>query len=236
MKDNYTVYLHTVPKELNGYKRDKYYVGITCQDVKKRWNSGWGYYYQVFWTVIKKYGWNNIKHEILYEGLSKKEAEHKEMELIKYYNSRLGHDGYNATNGGEGGGGGTRDWAKPVYCIDTNKAYRTSDVAGEKLNINGNKIRHCCNANKTLKKCRHKYRSMHWVYLDDWSGLRKRPVYCVELKKIYMSVSLAEKHYFNTSVGACCSGKRKTAGRHPETNEKLHWMYLDEYLRIHDVA
>lgn len=52
---SYTVYMHTFP---NG----KRYVGITCQDVSRRWRDGKGYDEQAVHGAILKYGWNNIQH------------------------------------------------------------------------------------------------------------------------------------------------------------------------------
>ena len=75
---SYTVYVHTFP---NG----KRYVGITCQDVKRRWRDGKGYEGQVVYDAIIKYGWDNVKHEILFEGLTKEQAEEEEKALIKRY-------------------------------------------------------------------------------------------------------------------------------------------------------
>ena len=65
--DNYKIYKHTFP---NG----KVYIGLTSQEPKKRWGSdGNGYYGQKYiYRAIKKYGWKNIKHEILFDNLSKK--------------------------------------------------------------------------------------------------------------------------------------------------------------------
>ena len=31
------------------------------------------------------------------------------------------------------------------------------------------------------------------------------------------------------SILKCCKGEQKTSGKHPETGEKLHWMYYKEY-------
>lgn len=90
---NYTVYKHTTPK-------NKVYIGITSTPVYKRWDNGNGYSGQYFFRAIKKYGWENIKHEILFSGLSKEEAELKEIELIKLYKSNDRNFGYNVANGG----------------------------------------------------------------------------------------------------------------------------------------
>ena len=43
-EDNqWTVYVHIVPKELSGYKNDKYYVGIPRVRLKHRWHGGSNY-------------------------------------------------------------------------------------------------------------------------------------------------------------------------------------------------
>ena len=92
--DMYTVYKHTTP---NG----KIYIGITKQRVQKRWFNGEGYKgCSYFYKAIKKYGWENIKHEILFTELSKEEAEEKEIELIKFYDSTNCRKGYNLRKGG----------------------------------------------------------------------------------------------------------------------------------------
>ena len=95
---NYYVYKHTSPS-------GKVYIGITQQEPKKRWLGGLGYQKQEhFWNAIQKYGWDNFKHEILFSGLSKNEAEDKEKYLIKRYNSCNRENGYNQDLGGRGQG------------------------------------------------------------------------------------------------------------------------------------
>lgn len=93
---SYTVYRHTSPS-------GKVYIGITCRDVKKRWDNGRGYTYshnKHFEGAIQKYGWENFAHEILLTGLTKEEAEAKEVELIKEYDSTNPARGYNIRSGG----------------------------------------------------------------------------------------------------------------------------------------
>ena len=91
----YSVYLHTFP---NG----KRYVGVTRQNPLNRWNNGYGYRNQkLIFRAILKYGWDNIKHEVLFSNLSKKEAEEKEIELIALYKSDNPQYGYNILRGGD---------------------------------------------------------------------------------------------------------------------------------------
>lgn len=102
MDKKYTVYTHIVPKEISDYSYDKYYVGITNRPVVKRWKNGKGYIDQrLFYRAIEKYGWKNIQHKIIAEGLTKEEACAMEIELISKYKSNQEEYGYNVTTGGE---------------------------------------------------------------------------------------------------------------------------------------
>jgi hypothetical protein len=68
----------------------------------KRWKNGKGYELcTAFNRAIQKYGWANITHEILFEGLSKEEACKTEQKLIEQYQSADPEYGYNLTSGGE---------------------------------------------------------------------------------------------------------------------------------------
>lgn len=89
----YILYVHTFP---NG----KQYVGITSQKPEKRWKNGMGYKgSNAVFKAIVKYGWNNIKHDILFENLTKKQAEKTEVKMIKELNTKVPH-GYNLCDGG----------------------------------------------------------------------------------------------------------------------------------------
>lgn len=91
---SYCVYKHTFP---NG----KVYIGTTCKKPEERWDSGKGYIGQDRMVrAIIEYGWDNVKHEVLFDGLTKKEAEQKEIELIAEYKSNNAEFGYNARTGG----------------------------------------------------------------------------------------------------------------------------------------
>ena len=90
----YCVYKHTAP---NG----KVYIGITGRKPSRRWENGNGYKRnEHFHRAIEKYGWDNIQHEILFDGLSREDAEQKEVELIAEYHSTDRNKGYNLREGG----------------------------------------------------------------------------------------------------------------------------------------
>ena len=98
MKGNYCIYKHTAP---NG----KVYIGQTCQNPQHRFGKN-GYRYKkctLFYNAIQKYGWDNFKHEVLFDGLSQEEANKKEIELIRQYRSNERSYGYNLQEGGENG-------------------------------------------------------------------------------------------------------------------------------------
>ena len=95
IKENtWTVYRHISPS-------GKVYIGITSQDVLTRWHYGHGYVRcEYFYKAIQKYGWNSIKHEVLFTNLSEEKAKYLEVELIRHYKA-LGIS-YNLTDGGDG--------------------------------------------------------------------------------------------------------------------------------------
>lgn len=108
MENNkYIVYKHTCLD--NG----KVYIGMTGTPFLIRTgNNGEGYLHKKKngdWVqpqmarAILKHGWDNFSHEILFENLSKEEADAKEKELIELYDSRNPQKGYNTRTGGSNG-------------------------------------------------------------------------------------------------------------------------------------
>lgn len=93
------VYEHKFP---NG----KRYIGITSTDPQKRWRNGNGYETQPkMHNAIVKYGWDNIKHNILIDGIDREQAEAMERYLIASLDTIKG--GYNVAIGGSDCGHGT---------------------------------------------------------------------------------------------------------------------------------
>lgn len=124
----YTVYKHAAP---NG----KVYIGITMQNPEKRWQNGNHYKgNKHFYRAILKYGWENIRHEIVANGLTKEQACAKEIELIAKYDSTNSRYGYNNSTGGECGAAGVHPSAETRRKIsEANKGKYVSPETRRKI-------------------------------------------------------------------------------------------------------
>lgn len=90
----YCIYQHISPN-------NKRYFGVTSMAPKRRWLGGSGYCKNKrFNEDIKLYGWDNFKHEILLEGLTRDQASLAEKIFIYYYNTTNPSMGYNLQCGG----------------------------------------------------------------------------------------------------------------------------------------
>ena len=117
----YKVYKHTAPNK-------KVYIGITKQPVDRRWRNGDGYKENLlFYRAIQKYGWDNFVHEVLYENISKEEAEAIEINLIRQYKSNIPRYGYNIEHGGNTVGTLAESTKEKIRLANTGK--KASDIA-----------------------------------------------------------------------------------------------------------
>lgn len=135
----YKVYKHTFPNQ-------KVYIGITRQDVNRRWRNGNGYQSNIYLkNAIKKYGWENIKHEILFENLTKNEAESKEIELISLYQSTNRKYGYNILDGGNASNGMSEEGKQRMIA---KKKGRATWNKGLKMNLTEEQRKNISNRHK----------------------------------------------------------------------------------------
>lgn len=158
--NNFTLYMHTVP---NGKK----YIGITNKDPKKRWNGGSGYASNSkFYTDIKKYGWDNIKHKILLENVSQEKAEEWKAKIIEKFNTTDPKHGYNSAENK------ISDQTKqkisegvnktPCICIETGKKYKSIASAARLNGTSRSAIHTSCATNG-----RRAAKGFHFIYLDE---------------------------------------------------------------------
>lgn len=204
--NNYKVYMHIFP---NG----KVYIGITSQKPENRWRNGKKYNNNMYMTnAINKYKWENIKHIILYDNLSKKDAEIKEIELIKKYKSNIRKYGYNILKGGNVSNGMTEDGKKRM--IDKNKgkhrSLNTEFKKGHKPWTTGKKM---------TEEFRKKLSESHLGQIA-WN---RRKVICLENNNIYSSMKEASIKLNINEVGISkvCRGIMKQTGG-------FHFKYYEE--------
>lgn len=237
----YSVYKHTCP---NG----KIYIGITRQNPKRRWKNGLGYKNnEYFWNSIIKYGWDNISHDILYENLTKEEAEEKEIELISKYQSNNRQYGYNIENGGNSTGKISEEQKRKLSKINSginNPNYGKSRTEEVKRKISeSNKGDKCYwygkqMSEETKRKMSESHNGIirteeHKKNISESKKGNKNPMYgkhtvnskrvrCVETKEIFPSMRDARKsmNISSTHISCVCNGKRKTAGG-------FHWEFVD---------
>lgn len=194
--DSYCVYIHTFP---NG----KVYVGITCTAPERRWRAdGSGYRKQpVIYHAIKKYGWENVNHEIVASNLTKDEACKFEMLLIDKLKSNQHEFGYNVDNGGQTSGS---------HSPETLEKMRKS-MLGEKNHNYGKDF---------SKETREKLSLSHKGKKTGADNPAAKSVMCIETGEVFPTTVSAAKAV-NVSRGTICScllGRSKTAGGY-------HWKY-----------
>lgn len=191
----YKVYMHRFP---NG----KVYIGITCKRLPcERWCGGHGYRPQpLMWRAIQKYGWKNVKHSIIRDGLTKADAEAMEIELIRKHRSNDRRYGYNVDNGGN----------SPGRMSEETKRKISAAHSGEGNPFYG---RHLSDNHKEKIREARKERNIQPV--------NKRPVRCLETGVIYESTAEATRSLgiHNYAIRRVCYGERKTAGGY-------HWEYV----------
>lgn len=196
MVSNYKVYRHT------NITNSKIYIGITQQNPKKRWQNGSGYIKNpLFWKAIKKYGWNNFKHEVLFDNLTKQEAEQIEIELIAYYKSNDTNFGYNIQRGGNSIGVHTEESKRKI-----SEAHK-----GKQNYFYG--IRKFGKDNPMYQK----YGEKHHNY-D-----KGKKVICLETQEIFNSLSGASRKFntYKTAIYKVCNGL--------QSNTKgFHFKYYEE--------
>lgn len=220
----YKIYKYTSPS-------GGVYIGQTSQEVDQRAqkdgkgylsiNKNTGEYLQpAIAHAIIKYGWNNLKKEILFDNLSSQEADEKEKELIEFY--RNGGKCYNIASGGKGIPGVNERKIKQYSLQGTFIREWNSLKEAEKY-LNKPKaeanISACC-----LGKKNRAYGYI-WRYSNDPNNLEVKPLtpyrapidqYTREGDYIttYQTIAEASKQtgIGDTSIGNCLRGRSKSTG------------------------
>lgn len=227
-KNNYTVYMHL--NKTNG----KRYIGITKQNVNRRWKNGWGYYVKnntsYFWKAIQKYGWNNFEHKILHTGLLKIEADELERYYIKLYNTSNSQYGYNLTLGGDGFLGLPRSEITKQKISKSLKGKYTKERSYWYGKHIPQEMIDKQKQTKRLHPYKHteEWKLKHSEMLKGGKNSNAKKVKCINTGEIFDCIKDASKKYStdNSRISKCCRGLAKSSGKHPITNEKLYWKFV----------
>ena len=196
----YSVYKHSSPS-------NKVYIGITRMIPEKRWRNGEGYKHNNhFYSAILKYGWDSFKHEILFTGLTKSEAEEKEIELIALYKSTNREYGYNIESGGNAVDKIALESKQKMSLSHKGVPLSEKHIQGLRRGRKNRKIQP--NTGKKLS--------------DEWKKAvgesLSKPVIQYDLNGNYITSYNGQKQaskvtgVCGTNISRCCRGERKQAG------------------------
>lgn len=252
----WTVYLHIVPKEINKYGFDKYYVGLTGMKPELRWGEKGSRYLsgarpQTIGYAIQKYGWDNMKHYIISCNLLMEEAQKYEKLLICYFNSNDKIHGYNILDGGENP---VRKYKHDKKLRNTKaQCYVNKKVA--QYNLDGFLIESYSNAKQasiitgidhraikqSAKKEGSKSGDFMWVFFENEPKLKIEP-YKIKTTarsvrqfdvfgnfiKEWESMSEAKQKYGNSVSDACYRKQRFSHG--------YQWRFSDDVNDVEDIS
>lgn len=135
--------------------------------------------------------------------------------------------------------GGNNPNAHPVYCPQLDRIFECmSDVENEGI-VRSAMVRECINGKRETAGThpvtgepltwQSVQKPIKTTKKDDTSH-RWSAIYCIELDMVFSGgPSQVEREGFasRTCVVRCLTGERQSAGRHPETGEKLHWQLIE---------
>lgn len=144
--------------------------------------------------------------------------------------------------------------ATKVICLNTREVFDTLKQAGEKYNIEkGNLSSNCKNDKLSAGKHPETGEKLVWRYYEEYIKMNEREitdaldkainygkgsnnksaraVVLLNTGELFNTMKDAsEKYNINSAdISSVCSGRRKSAGKHPITNQKLIWMKAEGY-------
>ena len=140
---------------------------------------------------------------------------------------------------------------RSIICLNTMEIFESTANASIKYDILASNIHGCCK-NKRRFAGRHPTTDerMIWMYYNKFlektneeieeiinnikNHYKIKQVICLTTNEIFNSAVDAgivynlDKNY----IGDCCRYKRNSVGKHPDTKERLKWMYYEDYIKL----
>ena len=250
------IYRHWI---INDKGQEKSYIGQTIEDnVENRWGkNGKGYAPEKekepthFYNAICKYGWNSFSHKVLLtiECETPEELVFWLDEWEKYY-IWLYDSFYNGYNSTTGGGNGIRSEEAKQRMSEAQKGKTKSEETKRKMSKakKGKPRKSFSEEHKQKisesKKDKPRSEETKRKISETTKGRPKseetkrklseshsKKIICLETLQIFDNTTKAGEWcgVGRTSISNHLNGRKKSAGKHPITGIKLHWMYYDEY-------
>ena len=150
--------------------------------------------------------------------------------------------------------------AKKVICLNTLDIFQTIEDCKKWCGLKSSGIAMCCRGEReTSGKHPINGERLYWMYYDEWNKLddktkiekikqiqptfskegdknpNSKKIICLETKQVFQCIKDAEEWCgVKRSISSHITGKTKSAGKHPITGEKLHWMYYEDYLKLQE--
>ena len=208
---------------------------------KKDWKNYLGSGY-LFKKALEKHGKDNFLRVIIQFCFSEEELNNAEYELSVFFDVVNSNDWYNLVLGG----GGSRGWhpseetrkkmsqsAQNKITSEETKKKMSNAQRGEKNNFYGKK--HTEDTKRIQREMKlGKYvgenNPMFGTHRTSVNSANFKPIFCIELNKIFWGAREAERLYniSHQCIARNLKNKINSAGKHPDTDEKLHWLYAKD--------
>lgn len=127
--------------------------------------------------------------------------------------------------------------SRSVICLNTKQVFSSAREASTWCGEKGNNIYMVCMGDGvTAGRHPETKEYLQWAFLEDYNrGLKTevvgyKQIICLTTGEVFVDLVSAMKWCGSTHIHSCCKGKRKSAGKHPLTGEKLQWQYYKDYL------
>lgn len=239
IKDPYG-FIYITTNMINGMR----YLGRHKFDKKWKEYLGSG---TVFKRAVEKYGKENFVKDIIDIAYSEDELDKKEYEYSVFLNVVESENWYNLVYGGRTMTGWHPSEETREKLRQANLGHRHTEESKKKMSISRSGEKAAFYGKHLSEEAKEKLRQARIgkstitengrERLRKATGGCKNPraiaIYSIEFNKIFWGAQEAHNIYgiVASHISSCCKGNLKSAGKHPETGECLHWLYAKDAIQ-----
>jgi len=123
-----------------------------------------------------------------------------------------------------------------IVCDLWNSGINNLVEINNKLKISKITTRRYLKQGSILGWCNYDPKKELLINKNNFKNKLSKKIVCITTNEIFNSqIKGANKYNINSmGISYCCNGKQKSAGKHPETGEKLRWMFYEDYIEQQD--